>query len=341
VVANGNGYGYGSPGLPARRPEELLGEQYPVFFDSRRTTSVPQSRPFLLSLVLFFLTIISTLAVGREFSVSYAQNRPPFAGVENPFAPTWRALTHPHLLLAGIPFAFTLIGILLAHELGHYFACHYYHINASYPYFLPAPTLIGTFGAFIRIRSPILNRKALFDVGFSGPLVGFILALPILTAGIYMSKVVPDAQAGALVIFGNPLLMKFLMAVLHPGVNPSNILLSPIALAAWVGLFATALNLLPVGQLDGGHILYSVASRVHRRVSQGVGITLLAIGLLFWRNGGSEWLIIGLLLLFLGFRHPPLIDSWTPLDSKRRAWAVVALIIFLLCFTPIPLTVPH
>jgi Zn-dependent protease len=336
-VENGNGHG----GVPAQTPAQMLEQRHRVFFDPRALAEARQKRPFILSVALFVLTVISTLAVGREFSVSYAQNRPPFAGLENPFAPTWHALIHPRLLLGGIPFAFTLLGILLAHELGHYFACRYYKINASYPYFLPAPTLIGTFGAFIRIRSPIFNRKALFDVGFSGPLVGFVLAVPILIAGIYMSKVVPNAQAGALVIFGNPPLVKFLLAIFYPGVPAQNILLSPVALAAWVGLFATALNLLPVGQLDGGHIIYSVASSSHRRISMTFGVGLFAIGIFFWRNGGSEWLIIALLLLVLGFRHPPLVDPWTPLDAKRRAWAMVALIIFLLCFTPLPLSAPE
>lgn len=336
-MENGNDHG----GAPAQTSAELLDQRFRVLFEPRAIVEAPQKRPFILSLVLFVLTVISTLAVGVEFSASYAQNRPPFSGLDNPFAPTWHALMHPRLLLGGIPFAFTLIGILLAHELGHYFACRYYKINASYPYFLPAPTLIGTFGAFIRIRSPILNRRALFDVGFSGPLVGFVIAVPVLIAGIYMSKVVPDVQVGALVIFGNPPLMRFLLSIFHPGVSSRDILLNPIALAAWVGLFATALNLLPMGQLDGGHIVYSVAARGHRWISQTVVIALLAMGILFWRNGGSEWLVIGLLLLFLGFRHPPLIDPWTPLDAKRRAWAVVALIIFLLCFTPMPIVAAH
>ncbi|MGC1106490.1 MAG: site-2 protease family protein [Candidatus Acidiferrales bacterium] len=329
-VENGAGNGHGS--APAQTLEPL----YRVFYESRAFTEAPRKRPFILALILFVLTLISTLAVGTEFSVSYAQNRAPFAGLDNPFAPTWHALTHPRLLLLGIPFSFTLIGILLAHELGHYFACRYYKIDASYPYFLPAPSLIGTFGAFIRIRSPIFNRKALFDVGFSGPLVGFVLAAPILAVGIHMSKVVPNAQAGALILFGSPPLMKFFLAIFHPGVSPQNILLSPIALAAWVGLFATALNLLPIGQLDGGHIVYSVASGSHRRISFVFGIVLIAMGIFCWPG----WFLFALIdvLLFFGFRHPPLIDSWTPLDTTRRAWAVVALIIFLLCFTPLPLS---
>jgi len=330
-VKNGNGHG--------NAPAALLESRYSVLSDPPFAAARPQKRKFLLALVLFVLTLISTLAVGREFSVSFAQNRAPFSGMNNPFAPTWEALIHPRLLLDGIPFSLALISILLAHELGHYFTCRYYKIDASYPYFIPAPTLIGTFGAFIRIRSPIFNRKALFDVGISGPVVGFVLALPILAAGIYFSKVVPGVQSGALVIFGSPPLMRLFVAIFHPGARLNDILFSPVALAAWVGLFATALNLLPIGQLDGGHIVYSVASERHRRVSMALLVVLIAMGIFFW--GG--WIFFALVdMIFLaGFRHPPVIDRWTPLDRRRRAWAIVALIIFLLCFTPIPLSVPH
>jgi membrane-associated protease RseP (regulator of RpoE activity) len=328
-MENGNGSGNGNGIAPA----EVLEPLYRAFYEPCAFAAPAQRRPFVLALVLFILTVISTLAVGTEFSISYRENRPPFSGLGNPFAPTWHALTHPRLLLLGIPFSFTLIGILLAHELGHYFACRYYKIDASYPYFLPAPSLIGTFGAFIRIRSPIFNRKALFDVGFSGPLVGFVLAVPILAFGVCISKVVPGVQDGALVIFGSPPLMRFFLALFHPGVSSQNILLSPIALAAWVGLFATALNLLPVGQLDGGHIVYSVASEKHRRISIAFAVAMIPMGIFF----SSEWLVIAVLLFLIRFRHPPLIDPWTPLDATRRAWAVAALIIFLLCFTPLPL----
>jgi membrane-associated protease RseP (regulator of RpoE activity) len=321
----------------SRTPVEIIDPGYPLFLQPRMIHTSPQKRPYILSLFLFVLTMISTLAVGREFCVSYAQNRAPFAGINNPYAPTFQALIHPRLLLGGIPFAFTLIGILLAHELGHYFTCRYYRIDASYPYFLPAPTIIGTFGAFIRIRSPIINRKALFDVGFSGPLVGFIVAVPVLAYGVYISKIVPGIQSSAAVVFGSPPLMKFFLELFHPGIRESNILLSPIALAAWVGLLVTAINLLPVGQLDGGHIVYSVTSRYHRLISPLFGIGLLIMGVAYWH----DWVVFALLLLLLGFRHPPLIDVWTPLDAKRRAWAVFALIMFFLCFTPTPLSIPH
>ncbi|HEV2298511.1 MAG TPA: site-2 protease family protein [Candidatus Acidoferrales bacterium] len=320
----------------SRPPIELLDDVRPRFLDPTQFAAARRKRPFALALILFVLTVISTLAVGREFSLSYAQNRAPFAGLENPFAPTWQALMHPQLLLQGLPFSLTLISILLVHELGHFFACRYYGIDSSYPYFLPAPTLIGTFGAFIRIRSPILNRKALFDVGISGPVAGFVLALPILAAGVYFSKIVPGAQRDALVIFGNPPLMKLFIALFHPGVKTSDVLLTPMALAAWVGLFATALNLLPMGQLDGGHIVYSLSSEKHRRISQIAGIALLLMAVFFWHG----WIVFAVLTFFLGYRHPLLLDSWTPLDRTRRAWATIALVIFLLCFTPMPISNP-
>src|SRR5487761_920075 len=154
-----------------------------------------QRRSLAIAILLFFLTLISTLAVGAQLASSYASGRTP--DVNDLFSNYAAMLAHPQLLLAGVPFAFTLIGILLAHELGHFFACRYYGISASYPYFIPAPTLIGTLGAFIRIRSPIINRKALFDVGLAGPVVGFLFAVPALALAVSYSKVVPFSEAHA------------------------------------------------------------------------------------------------------------------------------------------------
>src|ERR1700681_941412 len=221
-----------------------------------------QRRSLAIAILLFVLTLISTLAVGAQYASSYASGQSP--DFEDFFSTYATLLTHPQLLLAGVPLAFTLIGILLAHELGHFFACRYYGISASYPYFIPAPTLIGTMGAFIRIRSPIQNRKALFDVGLAGPVVGFLFAIPALAIAIAYSREIPLSQAHPSVIFGDPLAMRILMAVLRPGVPPSALLLHPVGRAAWVGLFATSLNLLPGGQLDGGHILRSLSARAHR-----------------------------------------------------------------------------
>jgi membrane-associated protease RseP (regulator of RpoE activity) len=290
-------------------------------------------RPIWLALILFLLTVLSTLAVGAQFALAYANNQAPFSGDDNLFTAFLVPFVHPRLLILGIPFSFTLLAILLAHELGHYFTCRYYGIDASYPYFIPAPTIIGTMGAFIRIRSPIVNRKALFDVGLSGPVVGFLFAVPALALGILFSKVVPGAQADSSIVFGNPPLVKIFMALFRPGVAPEDLLLHPVGRAAWVGLFATALNLLPSGQLDGGHIVYSLASEKHRLISVAVALGLLPLAY-FWPG----WAFWAVLLLLLGFRHPPLLDRWEPVDKKRRAWAVIALVIFLLCFTPAPFT---
>ena len=298
----------------------------------------PQRGPLWPHLVLFFLTVLSTLSVGSEFAQSYAQNHAPFSGDQNPFALMLLPFEHPRLLALGIPFSFTLLAILFAHEMGHYFACKMYGIEVSYPYFIPAPTLFGTFGAVIRIRSPITTRRALFDVGLAGPVVGFLIAVPAMAFAVAASKIVPGAEKHALVLFGNLPLLQLFVAWFHPGADPASLLLHPVGSAAWIGLFVTALNLLPAWQLDGGHILYSLASRNHRRISLGVGMALLLLGRYAW-NG---WYLWGVLLLVLSwrFRHPPLRDPWEPLGRARRAWAVVALAIFLLCFIMSPAANP-
>ncbi|MCL6481372.1 MAG: site-2 protease family protein [Firmicutes bacterium] len=292
----------------------------------------PTRRALLLAAGLFLLTLLSTLTVGAQFALSYAQNH-----ADLPlFFDTYRTIWHePVLLWLGMPFAFTLLGILLAHELGHFFACRYYGIAASYPYFLPAPTLIGTFGAFIRIRSPMVNRTALFDVGLAGPVVGFLFAAPALALAIAHSKVVPGAAETAPVVFGAPLLEVLLATLLRPGVDVGDLLLHPVGRAAWVGLFATALNLLPVGQLDGGHIVYALCRHHHRRISLACLLALLLLGIGFWPG----WLAWAVLLLLLGYRHPALLDGGAPLDRRRHLWAVIALVIFLLCFVPVPFAV--
>jgi membrane-associated protease RseP (regulator of RpoE activity) len=294
----------------------------------------PRRRSLIIALTMFVATVFTTLAVGAQFAADYASNRA--FGFEDIFQPYTAFWHQPSVLLRGIPFSFTLLGILLAHELGHYFACRYYGIVATYPYFVPAPTLIGTLGAFIRIRSPIINRRALFDVGLSGPVVGFVFAVPALAVAIYYSKLVPGAQVHASAIFGDPLLSQMLTAILRPGVHAADILLHPVGRAAWVGMLVTALNLLPAGQLDGGHILYSLSSQKHRVISLGVAVSLIPMGKFLWEG----WYVWAGLLLLLSFRHPPLIDPWEPLDRKRWVWAAIAVVIFVLCFMPTPISLP-
>jgi membrane-associated protease RseP (regulator of RpoE activity) len=286
-----------------------------------------------IALLLFFLTLISTLTVGAQFAASYAAGKSP--DFNEVFSTYGRLLAHPQLLLTGAPFAFTLLGILLAHELGHYFACRYYGISASYPYFIPAPTLIGTLGAFILIRSPIYNRKALFDMALAGPVVGFLFAIPALAIAVAYSRVIPFSEAHASVVFGNPLALRLLVDLLRPGVPPGDLLLHPVGRAAWVGLFATALNLLPGGQLDGGHILYAAASKYHRRVTFGVALCLIPLGYFFW----AGWYLWAALLLAIGFRHPPLIHQRERLDRTRLVWAAIAFLIFVLSFMPMPVMI--
>ncbi len=322
-------------------PVEILDVRYPLAFEVQ--PFAPRRRPLWPALILFLLTLVSTLSVGSEFARSYAENREPFSGNQDLLALLALPFRHPALLRLGIPFSFTLLAILLAHELGHYFAGKFYGIDVSYPYFIPAPNLFGTFGAFIRIRSPITTRRALFDVGLSGPVVGFLVALPAMAYGMATSKIVAGAEANAEIVFGHPLLVRLFAAAFHPHVDVTFVLLNPVARAAWVGLFVTALNLIPAWQLDGGHVMFSLVSRWHKTISIVVSLALLVMGWLTTRGTGewmSVWFLWGglLLILTLRFRHPPVYDPWQPLDGTRRAWAVVALGIFALCFTPWPAT---
>ena len=287
-------------------------------------------RSLFAAIGLFIITAFSTLAAGAQFAAAYAANQSP--GFDSFFSDYFRPFFEPRLFISGIPFAVTLMGILLAHELGHFFACRHYHISATYPYFIPAPTLIGTLGAFIRIRSPIFNRRALFDMALAGPLVGFLIAVPALALAILFSKVVPASDVSSSFVFGQPLVERLLELLLRPGVAPAHLLLHPVGRAAWVGLFATALNLLPAGQLDGGHILYALASERHRRTSFAVAFLLVPLAIKFW----AGWMVWAVLLVAIGFRHPPLIDRWEPLDRTRRILAGVALAMFVLCFMPAP-----
>jgi membrane-associated protease RseP (regulator of RpoE activity) len=290
------------------------------------------ARSLAISCGLFLLTLCTCLVAGVQFAAAYAHNQ----------AVSWddfvRAYTlvyrNPLGLVAGLPFALTLMTILLAHELGHFFACRHHRINASYPFFLPFPTLIGTLGAFILIRSPIRTKRALFDVGASGPLVGFVVAMPALIFGIVHGKFVPGlAGPHAEFVLGTPLIVHFLATVLHPGAAASNLLLHPIGRAAWVGLFATSLNLLPAAQLDGGHILRSLSPRAHRYSSLLLPLGLILLGYFhFWMG----WYIWGTLLLGIRFFRALPIYYPEPLDTDRRAAALLTLLIFILCFMPAP-----
>jgi membrane-associated protease RseP (regulator of RpoE activity) len=304
----------------------------PVATSSWQVPASLKPRKLWLAILLFAITFLTCLAAGRQFAISFANGQS--ASLEE-FGVSLKLLyKDPTALASGFPFAISLMFILLAHELGHYFACKHHGIRASYPYFIPAPTLIGTLGAFILMRSPIRSRRALFDVGSSGPLVGFVVAVPILIYGVIHSRVVPElTSADAEVVFGAPLALRLLALRFFPGVDPLTVLLHPVGRAAWVGLFATALNLLPAGQLDGGHILRSLSPRLHRWVGWLVPAILIALGAFNWR---VWWLWAGILLALRFLSVPPVYDQ-RPLNATRTALAFVTLLVMILCFMPAPL----
>ena len=239
----------------------------------------------------------------------------------------------------GLIYSVPILLILGAHEFGHYYYCRKHQVDASLPYFLPTPLPLftGTFGAVIRIRQAFPSVRALFDIGIAGPIAGFVVLLPFLYWGVTLSGVVKIPASAEVIYFGEPLLFKA-VARWHFGALPPgfDIVLHPMGFAAWFGMLATAMNLLPFGQLDGGHIAYAVFGPRARYLSMA---TLLIIGLLMiW---SFSWISMALIMLamafFLGFRHPPIVDEGTPLDARRQIVALVALAIFVLCFTPVPI----
>jgi len=240
-------------------------------------------------------------------------------------------------LVHGWAYSATILAILGCHELGHYVACRYYDVDASLPFFLPVPiTLTGTLGAFIRIREPIPYKRWLFDIGIAGPIAGFVVAVPALVVGIALSTVAPmQGQSG--LFLGEPLLLKAVAWMVFGSLpDTQTLVLHPVAFAAWFGLLATALNLFPVGQLDGGHISYAVLGRRSTYVT--IAMIFVAIFLSYQSASWIVWTVVvtGMLFAF-GVRHPPVVDEDVPLDTTRKVLAVVAAIIFALCFTPAPI----
>jgi len=278
------------------------------------------------------MTLVSTTFVGA--AMQYDFNRNLAFDVENHVNALARIWTHPSQIWLGLPFSMTLLTILLAHEFGHYLACQYYHVDASLPYFLPAPTLTGTFGAFIRVRSAFTSRRALFDIGIAGPLAGFVFLAPALAVGLAFSKVMPGIGLRGDLHFGAPAIQWMLERAVFPGVRSTDIYLHPVARAAWIGALATALNLLPIGQLDGGHILYALAGRRHRLISL-LSIAALVLMGVYWRVW--LWLFWGVVLFWLGRRHPA-IDDPASLGLGRVKLGLIALVVFLLCFTLAPIS---
>jgi len=284
-----------------------------------------------LHVLLFLLTVFTTLVIGARLSHNFYANQPAYA-VDEDFFPWKWALTEPSRLLGGIPFSLTLMLILLAHEMGHYIACVRYRVYATLPFFVPAPTLIVTLGAFIRIKSPIPSRRALFDIGIAGPIAGFVLTVPAMFVGLMLSKHAPRLVAQSQLQINSPLIFRMagwlIPSLRHP---MDEIAFHPVAFAAWIGMFMTALNLLPGGQLDGGHIVYAVWPRAHRRISGLLVITLVPMGLVFW----AGWLVWAAILMGFGMRHPSVPEE-PRLDPRRKRIAAFGLLMFVLTILPTP-----
>jgi membrane-associated protease RseP (regulator of RpoE activity) len=240
------------------------------------------------------------------------------------------------VLKEGLAYSIPVLTILSAHEFGHYFACRYYNVDATLPYFIPAPLpLTGTLGAVIRIREPFPSKRALFDIGVAGPIAGFIALLPFLYWGMVTSEVRPKPE-GVWLWFGEPLLWKALSRIrFGPIPTGMDVFMPQVGVAAWWGMLATALNLLPFGQLDGGHIAYASLGRRSAIVSIATLAVVVALAL-----RSSSWILFALMLTAMatifGFRHPRVIDEHEPLSRGRQVVAVIALVIFLSCFTPVP-----
>lgn len=265
-------------------------------------------------LVLFILTFAATLIAG-------ALQR----GVH--------PIEEPGRIWLGLPFSLTLLLILGAHEFGHYFVSRRHGVDVTLPYFIPAPSIIGTFGAFIKMRSPIMDRRILLDIGAAGPLAGMAVAVPVTLTGLILSDVGTAPSEATGFTLGTSLLFSFLNWIVHGSLpDEINIFLHPAAFSGWIGILVTSLNLLPVGQLDGGHVAYAIFGYRQGVIARVIIAVLVFLGVFGW-NG---WLVWVVLLLILGVQHPPVVYEWVPLDRRRRVigWGVLAL--FAATFTPVP-----
>ena len=288
-------------------------------------------RHWSVNLLLFVITFFSTTAFGMTVASSYQAARP--LDLDNLFA-GYLALWHADpAFWHGLYFSLPLLAILLSHEFGHYVACRRTRVDATLPFFIPSPLLLGTFGAFIWIRSPIYTRKQLFDIGVSGPVAGFLVLLPFLFVGSAWSRPIQGGLGTESVALGLPLAMRIAQWT-TTGATQGLYALHPFAVAAWAGLLATAMNLLPLGQLDGGHILYAtVGERWHRWFSLVFLALLVALGFVY-----RAWWFWAVLIFFLGRRHPLVYDT-TPLAHKRMWLAVAAALLFVLSIAVVPVTI--
>jgi membrane-associated protease RseP (regulator of RpoE activity) len=324
-----------------------------------RGAARPGAREWARHAFLFAATVLTVAWAGMSLAIPADAVEPSLASPAAPleyllFVPKYYALmlagvasyalAHPHYAAEGLKFAAALLSILLAHESGHYVACRLYGVEATLPFFIPVPPpfIVGTLGAFIKIKSPIPSRRALFDVGVAGPLAGFAVIIPVAVVGLLTA--VPDAAAhtgGSVIIFNDPPLLRMLAAPLGVG-DLGAIAPNPFYLAAWFGLLVTSLNLMPVGQLDGGHAVYALLGRrAHKHVGRIAFFAMLALAPLgwLWHGAPTSVLYVALLFVMLRLPHPAPLDDYDPLGRTRTLLGVLTLIVFALSFLPFPLTI--
>jgi membrane-associated protease RseP (regulator of RpoE activity) len=285
-----------------------------------------------LPLLFFLMTVASTLFVGGYQGMAFWAPQLLANGADPFTTRQWLSL----FVTYGAPFSLTILSIILAHELGHYLTARRHHVDSTLPIFIPFPfSLIGTLGAFILIRSRFPNRRALIDIGLAGPIAGFIVCIPALIIGIATSRPSAPLPAETSISFGEPLLFQWLSAWLWPNLSDSQVLyVSPIGLAGWFGLLLTAINLLPIGQLDGGHAAYALMREKAHRLS-----AFVFLGLFPMAYFGPTWLVWAFMAFILGIRrpHPPTVRDEIPLPRSRQIMGIIGLILFVICFTPEPI----
>ncbi len=274
-------------------------------------------------LLLFAATFVTTLFAGAALSLGIMPDR---LGVL-----VQMLAKNPLDIFLGLPFSIPLLSILSVHEMGHYTAARRHGVAVTLPYFIPAPPFVGTFGAFIKLRSPVPNRNALLDIGAAGPIAGAAVAIPVLLVGLGFSSVVPVTGAEGFSVGGSLLVQAAAHAVLGDIPQGYTIALHPVAFAGWIGLLVTALNLLPSGQLDGGHIAYALFGDRYAKVARVIPYLLVLLGLL-WLG----WIIWAALRFILGTRHPAPVFAEVPVSRGRRLVGLASGVLFLLCFTPSP-----
>jgi len=309
----------------------------------------PRPKPrYWLHILLFFGTCFTTLVTGARMQYNFEHNRPalslddePIDGEVVPLFPVNWVRSHPERLLGGVPFMGTLMLFFFAHEMGHYLYCRRYGVYATLPFFIPMPlTPIGTMGAVILIRSRIRSRTALFDIGIAGPIAGFLVALAVLAVSLAWSKPVHrglgfgEYELGYPLIFQGVHRMLVSLGVLRgaSAAPLSRVLLHPTAIAAWVGMLATSLNLLPGGQLDGGHIVFSIAPGAHKIVSRMTILILLGMAYYLW----TGWFVWAILLQLSSLRHPQ-VAEWPRVEGRRSWLAGCALMMLVLTIMPTPM----